>query len=423
MMKNLLGLFLLINLIAFGCAPQNEGAGQQVGLPSGNWRATLTVSEGTLLPFNFQVDQDITGKTLVTLINGDEKLKIDEIIYRNDSVFMTLHIFDAEIHAAVNGKELTGAWIKNGLSQPYAVPFYATHGVGYRFAPTEAQPTSDLTGTWDVRFYKNETDFDMAVGSFLQEGNYITGTFLTTTGDYRFLEGQVDGDQLMLSCFDGEHAYLFTANIENDGQLANGLFRSGPSWKQTWDATRNDSAKLPDAYTLTYLKDGFDQLAFTFPSSTAESQLVSLQDPRYKGKVVIVQIMGTWCPNCMDETIYLKALHEQFQPQGLEIIGLAYERSPEYEKASQRVNKMKDRMGIGYEVLIAGTNNKQAAAQTLPMLNHILSFPTTIVIDRQGKVRNIHTGFSGPGTGVFYEEFTVSFGNLIKSLLEEGQTS
>ena len=103
--------------------------------------------------------------------------------------------------------------------------------------------------------------------------------------------------------------------------------------------------------------------------------------------------MGTWCPNCLDETTYLSSLYNSFKDDGLEIIALAFERTKTKEKALENIKKLKEKTSAGYEFLLGGATRKDKAAEMLPMLNHIMSYPTAIFIDKNGEIRRIHTGF------------------------------
>jgi thiol-disulfide isomerase/thioredoxin len=188
-------------------------------------------------------------------------------------------------------------------------------------------------------------------------------------------------------------------------------------YQETWLAAKDENAELPDAETLTYLKDGYDSIEFEFPNEKGE--MVSLKDEKYQDKVVLVQILGSWCPNCMDESkFYVKWLNEH-PDVPVEVIGLAFEKKTDPEFAFPKIQKMKGRFGMDYEVLLAGLNSGKEAAKALPMLNHVMSFPTTIYVDKQGKVRKIHTGFSGPGTGEYYEKFTEDFDRFMEKLIAE----
>jgi peroxiredoxin len=294
--------------------------------------------------------------------------------------------------------------------------FKATANQSYRFTDAKEKPVANITGRWEADFSKGTSDSSKAEGEFVQIGNHLIGTFLTTTGDYRYLEGTVQGNKVMLSCFDGSHAFLFTADINADGTM-NGVFRSGFSYKEPWVAKKNEAYKLPDPNSLTFLKPGYSKVNFKFPDLSGKQ--ISISDKKYEGKVVVVQIMGSWCPNCMDESKFLSGFYKKNHAKGFEIIGLAYEKVPEFDKAVANVERLKTRFDIDYSLLIAGSSNKDEASKTLPMLNQILSFPTTIIIDKKGIVRRIHTGYSGPATGKHYDEFVEDFTKFIDKLLAE----
>jgi len=179
----------------------------------------------------------------------------------------------------------------------------------------------------------------------------------------------------------------------------NGTFYSGNHYKAGFVAVKNDTSTLRDANALTYLKEGSDKLSFTFKNENGDS--VSLTDEKYKNKVVIVQILGTWCPNCMDESRLYADLYKQYSADGLEIVGLAFETSKDETKVFESLKRYKNQMDINYEILWAGKASKKYAAEVLPALNHVMSFPTSIFIDKTGKIRRIHTGFSGPATSKY----------------------
>ncbi|MEQ9592104.1 MAG: TlpA disulfide reductase family protein, partial [Cyclobacteriaceae bacterium] len=253
-----------------------------------------------------------------------------------------------------------------------------------------------------------------------QEGNQLAGTFLTPIGDYRYLEGNVVGNEMMLSTFDGNHSFVFKATKQSDGTLK-GDFWSGKDWHETWTGIPDEDAALPDAESLTFLKEGYETIEFSFPD--LEGSKVSPSDDRFENKVLVLQIFGTWCPNCMDETKFLSEWYRNNAEKGVEILGLAYEAKDDFEYASGRVKKMKSKLNVPYDFVIAGNKDKEEAAKTLPMLNHVLSFPTTIFIGKDGNVKRIHTGFSGPGTGVYYEQFVQRFNETIEELLGENLAS
>jgi thiol-disulfide isomerase/thioredoxin len=385
-------------------------------LKTGIWRATLPTAGGEL-PFNLEIQKENDGYTVFAL-NGNEKLKMDKSFIKNDSLHIPMEIFDAEIIAKVEANKLNGIYRKMRSDFSFIqIPFQAEFGKKYRFVEEEKPTSTQIGKKYQVVFRsKNSTDSTLSVGIFSQKNNQLTGTFLTSTGDYRYLQGNIVADSLFLSCFDGNHNFLFKAKIEGD-KLSGGGFWANSTGFESWSGMKNDEAQLPDATKLTFLKSGYKTIDFSFKNSDGKS--ISLKDEAYQNKVVIVQIMGSWCPNCMDESRFLANWYEKNKQKGIEIIGLSYEKSTDPAFAYPKINRLKERFGIDYEVLLAGTNNKDDASKSLPMLNKIIGFPTTIFIDKKGVVREIHTGFSGPGTGKYYDNFVSDFNRLVEKLLME----
>jgi thiol-disulfide isomerase/thioredoxin len=388
----------------------------QTKLKTGIWRGALTTRSANFIPFNFEVS-NASGKQQLAIINSTEHFKVTDVTGKGDSVFIKMPLFDSEFRLKQTGDQLQGQFIRHLGERDQQIAFNATASTPWRFFKTPVATTYDVSGRWSAIIGEGEGR-DTTVGEFKQVGHKVTGTFLTTTGDYRFLEGTVSGDSLYLSCFDGGHAFLFTAKIADNSTLTDGKFFSGLSGHDVWTAVRNENAKLPDAYSLAALKPGYKKLSFTFKDLTGKD--VSLNDDRFKNKVVIIQIMGSWCPNCMDETAYMVNYYKKYQPKGVEVIGLAYERTNDFARSQKALAQLKNRFDIKYPILITGyTSNKIETAKSLPMLTKVVGFPTTIIIDKKGDVRKIHTGFSGPGTGEHYAEFISEFEKLTNDLLAE----
>ncbi len=403
--------FAAILSVIGSCNTERETSNK---LKTGIWRATIEI-QGQELPFNFDLVRDNEGGYDLYIINAGERLLLDEIAIKNDSIDIGLHVFDANIKAAIKGDTLQGEFIKN-YEKDYNIPFLAVYGQGYRFEKTQdTTALPDFNGTYAVNFI-SENDSTPAIGIFKQVRDSVTGTFLTETGDYRYLQGNVSNGMLKLSTFDGNHAYLFTASKRPDGTLT-GEYYSGKTYMAFWDGIPNENAKLKDPESLTYLKPGYEKIEFSFPDVNGKQ--VSLSDEKYKSKVVILQMFGTWCPNCMDETKFLAPWYKENHQRGVEIIGLAYERKSDFEYASARVKKMVSKFDVPYDFVIAGTNDKIAAGKTLPQLNKVVAFPTTIFIGRDGKVKKIYTGFNGPGTGVYFDQYVQHFNETINELLSE----
>ena len=383
-------------------------------LKLGEWWANLEVSDKEILPFNFTLSKSDSGTYVLEMRNSDEVVLVDEVTVANDSIVIKMPIFEGYISGKFTEENIEGNFIKESLDR--IVPFNASFGERPRFDVKE-EAQIDVSGIWETQFdYDTDSPY-IAKGIFYQNGNIVTGTIRTTTGDYRYLEGVVDGTELKLSTFDGAHAFLFTAKV-SDSTLS-GAFYSGNHSIENFTAKRNDAYELPDANSLTYLKEGYEKFDFSFPDDSG--RMISLTDEAFKDKVVLVQIMGTWCPNCLDETkFYVDYLKRNPNPD-LKMVALAFEYARTEEKAFQGIQRLKDRVGVNYPVLLAqvGTSSKTKANEKLPMLNHVLSYPTTIYIDKKGEVKNIHTGFNGPATGEKYDEFKAEFNATLKELLEE----
>jgi peroxiredoxin len=416
-MKKLSFIFIALGIITVSCNNREEKSKEAPeGLPEGKWRGELAINNEEKLPFIFEIRNNDLGTTF-EIINGEEKIFVDQIEINGNEISVHLPLFDSHIKATYADKKLSGFWINNARKDNNEIPFSAEHAIEKRFKST-TKPNHNITGKWEVGFYNPKDSIPVvtkAVGEFQQKADIITGTFMTTTGDYRFLEGVLDGDILYLSCFDGAHAFLFKAKVQGDRM--DGEFWSGIHHYEKWVGERNENASLPDPEKLTHLKEGINKISFSFPD--LGSNTVSLDDEKYKNKVTIIQILGSWCPNCADETRLLSDIYKQYNSRGLEIIGLCFETAKDFEKASTNVKKMAQGLNANYTFLIAGTSNKKEAAEALPFLNHVLSFPTTMFIDKKGNVRKIHTGFNGPATGKYYDAFVTETTAFIEKLLAE----
>lgn len=403
--------YLLLSLVILVSCKEEKKQQAPKTLKSGIYKAILKVNDSIDMPFVFEV----LAVDKLQIFNAEEVIEVDEVTYRNDSVFIKPPVFDSYIAAKLTESGLEGSYIKEDLER--TVPITAIYGETNRFI-TENKPNTDISGIWETTFSPDsEEDRYIAKGIFKQENNIVTGTFRTNTGDYRYLEGVLDGNQLKLSTFDGSHAFLFTATVTDS--TIQGMFYSGNHFKEPFIAKRNESYELPNANDLTFLKEGFDKVAFSFPDE--KGNMISLDDERFKNKVVLVQIMGTWCPNCLDESKYLVNYYNNNKDKDFEIIGLAFEYTKTEDKAFANIQRLRNRLDIEYPVLLAqyGSASKVSAQEKLPMLNHVLSYPTTIFIDKTGAVRKIHTGFNGPATGDKYTEFTNEFESFVSGLLEE----
>lgn len=413
------------------------------GLPPGKWRAVLKLVNNPInpnprgeplpdkvnlkfeevtdgeLPFIFEVKYVTKDSFYIEIINGDERIVVDDIkIGRDksqakDTILINLPVFDSYIRGFFLENAIDGEWVVRS-KENYRIPFIARHGRDYRFTNLRKAPAMDVSGRWDVTFEIGTEDEYKGVGEFKQEGNHLNGTFLTETGDYRYLEGTVQANKIYLSCFDGSHAFLFEGKINPKDSTMIGSFRSGNAYQTSWEAKFNPNAKLKDANALTFLKPGYDRFDFSFENAAGKT--ISLKDARYQNKVKIIQIMGTWCPNCRDETAFLVDYLKEHPDQEVEVIALAFERYKEKDKAMEALKRYQEHFKMDYELLLAGNSDKAEASKVLPMLNAVFAYPTMIVIDKNNRVQRIHTGFSGPATSE-YKQFKAEFSRFILQLL------
>ncbi|MBS1544438.1 MAG: TlpA family protein disulfide reductase [Bacteroidetes bacterium] len=399
--------FFVILLLATGLISCSSPA----EFKTGTWRGLIAM-QGHELPFNFDVEKK-DGKYAVYLKNVTERILLDEVTMNGDSVKMNLHIFDAALHAKIDGDHMTGTFEKY-YAPEVNLPFTATFGETFRFAKEDVPVQVNYTGKYQLLFTTDKDQY-ASVGIFEQKGSRVTGTFLTPMGDYRYLEGDIVNDRLLLSTFDGNHAFIFDAAFKGDSLV--GDYYSGKLTHETFKGVRNEQAAIPDVEKQTLMREGYDRIDFSFPDMAGNK--VTPSDERFKGKVLILQIFGTWCPNCMDETKFLTSWYKENHDRGVEILGLAYERKNDFEYAKTRINRMVAKLGVPYGFVFAGLNDKEEVVKTLPMLNKVIAFPTTIFIGKDGKVKHIHAGFEGPGTGIYYEKFKQRFNEIVNELLNE----
>lgn len=402
--------YYFLCLISLNCIAQPN---------QGMWRGVLHLSKGDAvnLPFNFEIKSYNSSFNLVVL-NGKERILVDEVIFHTDSLNFKMPVFDTEFKTKLIGDTLlSGVWINHSKTDNNQIAFTASFGYKDRFFVFDQKQDSSYAGKWETTFSPQLKDSSKAIGifSFIKDRNTFEGTFLTETGDYRYLEGTTINHKLYLSAFDGAHAFLFIAEYFGTDSLK-GEFYSGSHWHEKWVAKRNENFELRNPETLTFLKYPDQNINFAFYNSKNEK--ISLSDKRYLNKPVIIQVMGSWCPNCMDESAYLASLYKQYHKFGLEVIALAYERTTDFEKSKTNIDRLIKRFGIEYQVLITGLSGKEKASESLPFLNKIMAFPTTVFLDKNHKIKSIYTGFNGPATGTAHEKYKLKTELLVQNLLE-----
>lgn len=436
-------LILVLPVVFIACQPHSH-------LQEGIWKGELALIEKQA-PFLFELKMKGTDSATIILINGNERVELPGVTISGDSIYIPILAYDTYIKAVIGHHGMNGRFYKNYIENDSGVPFRATYGNAKRFEPVEKPTPVRIDGKWNVLFINEEVDTTRNVGIFQsniqtsgmgvsselnedQKGNLnsqeatsdnpakgtstdmrITGSILTSYGDLRFLEGSYTENGVQLSAFAGLSPYLLEFIFEGNDSFTGTFYTT--RGKTRLVGTRNDQAGLADPYSLTKLRPGHDELSFSLPNLNGET--VSIDDERYKDKVVVVSILGSWCPNCLDEMEFLSPWYKANRNRGVEVIGLAFERKDDFRYAQEALQRLRNRYTTEYAILFGGKVGQEATGKALPELEKVNGYPTTIFIDKQGKIRKIHTGFNGPATGLFHEEFKRDFNLLIDELLAE----
>ena len=370
---------------------------------AGPWRAALDLAGGELR-FGLELE-DTTG----TLCNGASCSRLSAVRVEGDSVVLEIADFDARIVAALRGDSLVGSYRNVGNRGPRVIPFRAARG---RWTAAAAPP--EVTGRWDATFVtdgrRSPRVLELRAGAAGLEG-----TIIGNTGDYGHFWGQPTDEGVALAHFDGSYVYLLTAAI--DGDTLRGTFHAGLRTQTPFTAVR--STGRPHLRAPTEMTRADTTAPFTFAFRDLDGRMVTSEDSRFEGKVVLVDVFGTWCPTCHDAAPTLVELWNEHHDEGLEIVGLAFEVTGDTAVDLRQLRRYREKFGIEFPLLLAGINQTELAAATLPQLQGFTAFPTTIFIGRDRRVRRIHAGFYGPATGPQHEQLVAEFRRLVAELLQE----
>ncbi len=363
------------------------------------------------VPFNFEIDTQ--GKLF--FLNGAERFEAGTLQIQGGSVWVPLDQFDNQLTLRARKNHLEGYLHKQGQTEVIA-RVLAEKNKTHRFEESRVKPAADISGKYEVWFAGADGRPRPAIALLQQEGEKLTGTFQRPSGDSRYLEGKVDGNQFYLSAFIGYNPVYFRGSFTGDGKI-NGE-QVGLSSNQQFSGVRNEQAALPVPPSgITTMKEGRSVLPFSFPD--IQGRQVSPTDEKYRNKVVVVVITGTWCPNCMDEVAFLAPWYRKNRQRGVEIIAIHYERQRDPVFVEKVMTRIKNRYGIDYDQVFGGIAQVDSVSRSLPDLENFSSFPTTILLNKKGAVARIHTGYSGPATGALHENFISTFNREIDELLAE----
>lgn len=392
---------------------------QVTSRPVKNWQVVLVRKDGKQIPFQLEQKQE-DGEKILYVINAAERIRITNVKTSGDSMFFAMPAFESSFRLKLlaNGN-MSGTYIKGTSGKTQYWPCYGYANSKNRFNNGKGDAKNNISGSWDVSITRANGTVRKAVGIFIQEGNKLTGSVLTPSADNRYLDGIVTGDSLMLSGFDGDNIHLYEAKIDNDTTISGGVFYNGYASKETWIAKKNDTIALPVLNAPAHLREGYTKLNFTFKD--LQGKRVSINDEKYKNKVVVIQLMGSWCANCLDETKFLADYYRKNRARGIEIIALAYELTTDTARSKRSLTKFQKLLDVPYPILLTGVaaGDDKKTEKTLPQLTPFSSFPTSVFIDKKGNVRDIITNFYGPASGEYFIESKNEFYKTVDRLLNE----
>ncbi|MFA5907241.1 MAG: TlpA disulfide reductase family protein [Vicinamibacterales bacterium] len=396
----------LLIATAFAASPA-----AQAPSPSGLWDAAVVVG-GLEIPFRFEISG--TGPSVSGwFFNGDEKVASTGGKFENGSLVLNFDHYATSLEATLVNGRFAGTYTRtNGF-----YPFYAK-----RFAPSPAFPNEvpAIDGVWQiggVKSNKGEAAWRLIVR---QSGAEVTAAILRVDGDTGALAGTFRDGKFVVSHFSGARPLVLELTPARDGSLE--IVRNR---QERMVAVRASEARLKDVPEPTdpsrhsSVKDPTEPFKFSFPDVTGK--MVSSTDERFRGKVVIVSISGSWCPNCHDEAPFLAALYRKYQSKGLEIVSLSFEEDAQRDKGYPRLLAFNKRYGVEYTVALAG--EQADVAEKVPQIHNLNSFPTTIFLGRDGLVRGVHAGFAGAASGAFHESAKEEITATVERLLAETTSS
>ena len=383
----------------------NSGFSEQLNLV--DYVGKLEVDKDKFLPFNFSVINDST----LVVKNSSEIVEFS-IKYSRDSIFINSKVFEGYIKGVLTDDKIDGVFVIESLDR--VVPFNSYESTK-RFDIDFEENKKLITNRWKFTFSPDKDNESSSIGLFNSIGqNEIGATFRTNTGDYGFMHGGYKAGNIVLSTFNGSRAYLLEAELSNDS--VKGVLYAGNHSKTIIEGVLDNDFELADEYSLTSLKNNSQKFDFSYENTVGK--LISIDDDFYDGKSMVIQFMGSWCPNCLDESKFYVDYIKENDLKDIEFVAFAFEYAKTKDRALKSILKLKNELKINYPILLVqyGSSDKEKALEKFPMLNNIISYPTTIFLDRNKEVIKIHTGFNGPATGKKYLEFVKEFDKTIKSM-------
>jgi thiol-disulfide isomerase/thioredoxin len=385
-------------------------------LQPGSYRAVLDTPGGKSVPFGLDIAREEKGPVLY-LINGPERVRVTEVSSAPGKLTARMPGYETTLEASIDGGDLEGTIrLVHDRGRTLELPFKAKLGETWRFHAKALSDNADLAGRWQIVFNGESGQRVRGVAELQQQFEQLSGTVILPTGDQRYLAGEVHDETLRLSRFDGGAVVLYEAKLDAKGSLV-GETWSDRGGRQRFVATRDPNAEPQATASAAELPDPDAPFAFSFPD--LEGRVVSTMDPSLQGKVLLVTITGSWCPNAHDEARLLATLDRRYRSRGLVIVSLMFEQHTEATPAIAAIRRFRDATGIEYPTLLAGGADKTHASTVLPQLAAVRAYPTAVFVDRTGRVRRVHAGFVGPAAGVHHSLLVDDYRQTLEALLAE----
>ena len=382
-------------------------AAPRQALLTGRWRAVLDVAGGAL-PFELAVTGQ-GGGFVAAICNGHQCADQAAVTVDGGRVLFDIADYAAAISAERRGDSLVGVYQNVGRNGPRSIPFRASRGAW----PRTKAPASVL-GSWDA-WYITDQRRSPRVLHFSGGAEGLEGAVTSNTGDLGLFWGGGTADSFSVARLDGVSVYLLVGRL--DGDTLRGVFHAGLRTQTPFVAVRTTGAPHLTAPTALTSADTTTPFRFSFPD--LKGRQVSQSDPRLAGKVVLVDIFGSWCVTCHEATPDLLDLYRQYRPRGFEILGLGYEVTGDSTKDNPQIRRFRDKFAIPWILLHAGASVVEETAASLPQLRGFTAYPTTLFLGRDGRIREVYAGFRGPATGVQHTKQLEDYRRIIERLLAE----
>ncbi len=378
--------------------------------PSGLWDAALD-AEGRRVEFRMELK--LSGaQASGAILDGERRIWSTSGSFAGRRLELVWDYFDSRLEAEWDGRALRGVYQRRtraGVTRRAfsAEPFQPKPDNGDQ-APAQA------AGAW--RIQTNATrGVRVMNGYFAQSGAAVNGTIQRLDGDFGSLAGRIEGQKLRLSHFDGIRATLIEAELQPDGTLKGVIDgKTGFTAARVEKAAELGLPEPPDPSRYVSVKNPLEPVRFR--AVDLDGKPVSAEDPQFRGKPVLLTIMGSWCPNCHDEAELLVELHRKYGAGGLAVVALGFEYTGESERDRNQLRAFARRHGVEYPILYAGTTEEGEVVRVLPQLANFGGFPTTIFLDREHRVRSVHAGFAGPANTREHAKLREEYDKLVREL-------